>query len=246
MRARDIIGILLGIPALLLGLYVWLTAIADGSIYWGTTSAALLFLSTSLFIPGRLYEQGPVRIVGFIALSVMAASVAAHVAGFGVLLRNSWQKPPGGDATWDFVLAIICGLASAFPFSGTWVLLFKLEPKPAYRGIWTAAGSAFGLFDGGAVLGITGILAGVPSILQNYRHLDEGWGAFCWFVGLGIPGAIMGAALGATMMQKVLSQKSSFWKALLGAVVGTVLPGIGTVIGAVIGSGWKAKPADPP
>ncbi len=67
-----------------------------------------------------------------------------------------------------------------------------------------------------------------------------------WFVGLGIPGAIMGATLGATMMQKVLSQKSSFWKALLGAVDGTVLPGIGTVIGAIIGSGSKAKPANPP
>ena len=139
MKGRDIAGIVMGVPLLLLGLLVGLFALRHG-LYSGLVSATLLFISVGLFIPSRLYERGTTRAIGFIALSLAIALAAGCVVAFGVHLNDSFHEYQGDDATALLFIAIGCLMASVFPLLGTWVLQTKLNPRKYDLAVAIAAG----------------------------------------------------------------------------------------------------------
>jgi hypothetical protein len=131
MKARDIAGIVIGVPVFLLGLYVGLGALHLG-LYFGLVSATLLFVSVGLFIPSRRYEHGIARAIGFVALSLATALTVGCVAGFGLNLHDSFHEVAGDDATALLAIAVGCLMAFVFSCLGTWVLQMKLNPRPAH------------------------------------------------------------------------------------------------------------------
>jgi hypothetical protein len=143
LKARDIIGIVMGVPILLAGLW-FAYSVLHGNLYQGLVGAILLFISTSLFIPSRLYElyeHERTRAIGLVALSlVIAVSVnCAFFVGFSLLAG------PNDGALLALVVAATFLIAFVFVLLCTLVLLGKLRPKPAHKAIAITAGIAVGL-----------------------------------------------------------------------------------------------------
>ena len=130
MKGRDIAGIVMGVPVLLLGLLVALGA-SEMGLYWGLVSAALLFVSVGLFVPSKSYEHGRLRAIGFVALSLSAALAAGCVVGFGINLYSFFSEwdTDLDDSLSALAVAVGCLVALAFAFLGTWVLRKKLSPS---------------------------------------------------------------------------------------------------------------------
>lgn len=142
VNPRDIIGIVLGV---LLGL-VGVVALAT-RMEWCLVGAVLLFISVSLLIPGRHYQHGKVRVMGFAALSLAsAASITGAVfAGLGAFAF--WSDPQDDWALLGLMIAAAGTLLSALAGAGAVVMVQKVRPRPAHTRGAVAVGIAAGLLN---------------------------------------------------------------------------------------------------
>ena len=137
IEGRDVAGILMGAPILLVGLF--LLAINGGNLARGLSGAldpvwilyfiwgvVLLLVSIGLFIPGQLYEWWHTCAVGFTA-AVLATAVAVPFAILATLFAWAISDP---NDEWALLGASFgaAGLAGfAYAVGCTSVLLKKLE-----------------------------------------------------------------------------------------------------------------------
>jgi len=155
----DILGVLLGLLFLIASLFL-----LNGTVHYIASGGhinsglgcvlgvvMLLFLSTCLALPTRLYEHRRLRIAGHLAASMTSAVTLASVALPLVALVLVWTSNPSpGSAAADvggivvFFITII-GLASILIFLPcTYILVRKARPQLVHLAIGTVVAGAVG------------------------------------------------------------------------------------------------------
>jgi len=140
LTKRDIIGIVLGVPVFLLGF-----GALNGfpGAWW--VGVIVLFVSFSLFTPGRVYEHRRVRAFGFVALGSAVAVSANCVALCALVVWGLMSHPDFEFAMFLAIIGIGGLLSLILALSCICVLMFKLRPKQTHAAMGIAPGIAVGL-----------------------------------------------------------------------------------------------------
>jgi hypothetical protein len=137
--AGNVIGIVLGVLALLVGL-----GALNGlrGVWW--VGVIALFVSVCLFVPSRVYEHRIVHAIGLLAL-ILGTAVSVDFAVFSGYCAFGFLSDLHDEfAGLVEVIGVGSLIISAFAVSCTCVLVFKVKPRPAHAAIGIAAGIALG------------------------------------------------------------------------------------------------------
>jgi hypothetical protein len=143
LEGRDVVGIVMGVPIFLLGLGLALYGL-HGLLYLGA-GVILLLISVGLIIPGKHYEWGITRSIGF-AIAVLVTGVSVALAVFaGWNFHYASQEEDPSFALGEFVFALFFLAVFGYALWWTVVLLRKLEPETEQTATAIAVGVVVGL-----------------------------------------------------------------------------------------------------
>ena len=143
LEGRDVVGIVMGVPIFLLGLGLALYGL-HGLLYLGA-GVILLLISVGLIIPGKHYEWGITRVIGF-TISALTTGVSVALGAFaGFLAHWTSQEEDNSFALGESIFALFFVAAFGYALGCTAVLLKKLEPEKEQTVAAIIAGIVVGL-----------------------------------------------------------------------------------------------------
>ena len=133
LKARDIVGIVMGALLLLFGVpsLAYNRHLLMEEPEFLSVAGVLLAVPFSLMIPSAQYENRTIRAIGFIALSLTSALSIVGALSFVAFLiittqtEGEWALLPAAIAAAGLLLFVLFG-------SSTWVLLKKVRPRLAH------------------------------------------------------------------------------------------------------------------
>jgi hypothetical protein len=142
LEGRDVVGIVMAVPIFLVGLGLALYGL-HGLLYLGA-GVILLLIFVGLIIPGKHYEWGITRVIGF-AISALTTGVSVAFAVFaGWNLHYASQEQDNSFALFAFAAAILVLAGFGYAFGCTVVLFKKLEAETKQTVVTIVIGIAVG------------------------------------------------------------------------------------------------------